>query len=88
MSQQVSGRFPETGREGRRKVFNMDKKMKSPFAATPGLVDPKKKKEKRLSAEGKRDLKKTSADPLYDTTDRYRKVCKPMDVDDFLSKEH
>lgn len=65
----------------------MDKKMKSPFAATPGLDDQKKKNEKRLSTKSQRDLKKTSADPLYDTTDRYRKVCKPMDVDDFLSSE-
>ena len=65
----------------------MDKKMKSPFATSPGLEDPKKKKEKMLSTKDKRDLKKTSAAPLYDTTDRYRKVCKPMDVDDFLSAD-
>ena len=31
-------------------------------------------------------LSKTSLDPLYDTTDKYRRVIKPMKVEDFFSK--
>ena len=65
----------------------MKRKTRSPFATSPGLKDSKVKKEKKNPTKDKPDLTKTSFDPLYDTTDRYRKVCKPMDVEDFLTKE-
>ena len=65
----------------------MERKSKSIFSASPGIEDPLKNDENEKTAKDKPNPKKTSYDPLYDTTDRYRKVCKPMDVEDFLSAE-
>jgi len=62
----------------------MKRKIKSPFSVDPGLEDSKTKSSKKKAPKDKKDLRKTSYDPLYDTTDQYRKVCKPMDVEDFL----
>ncbi|MBU0755456.1 MAG: hypothetical protein KJ645_09985 [Planctomycetes bacterium] len=65
----------------------MKKKTKPVFAA-----DLKKEETETDSTEKKapfkrKDARKTSINPLYETTDRYRKVCKPLSVEDFLSAE-
>ena len=67
----------------------MKKNPKTSFFA----ADPEEEKAAKDPAE-KRHLKKreapsrkTSFNPLYETTDRYRKVCKPLNVEDFLSPD-
>ena len=44
------------------------------------------KKAVEKSTEKNPHLSKTSLYPLYDTTDKYRRVIKPMKVEDFFSK--
>jgi hypothetical protein len=70
-------------------VVLMKKNPKTSFFA----ADPEEEKAAKDPAQ-KRRLKKreapsrkTSFNPLYETTDRYRKVSKPLNVEDFLSPD-
>jgi len=64
----------------------MKKKPKSFFAAGHEKVTGEGSARNRPNKK-KAPSRKTSINPLYETTDQYRKVCKPMNVEDFLSAE-
>lgn len=65
----------------------MKKKRNSFFAGDPEPERNDQDPRKRKLFSDPSPLRRTSMDPLYETTDRYRKVTKPMKVEDFLSSD-
>jgi hypothetical protein len=55
------------------------------FSASPAVDGKTLKSKKKSRSEKNPPSKKTSLDPLYETTDQYRQVIKPLKVEDFLS---
>lgn len=54
------------------------------FSVFPAVEGKREEAPSVEKSETKAPSQKTSLDPLYDTTDKYRQVVKPMKVEDFL----
>ena len=59
-------------------------------ASLPQLPAKEAKEERRIASGRERrkgfDPSKTSVDPLYDSTDKYRRVLKPLKVEDLFKE--
>jgi len=66
----------------------MKPKQSYSFAKVPGPENEREKASKKEPSKKSRKRQvprpKTSCDPLYDTTDKYKRVIKPMKIEDFL----
>jgi len=62
----------------------MKKKKRSFFSAHQAVGFSEQADEKKKMPKLTTPLTRTSLDPLYSTTDKYRRVIKPMKVEDFL----
>jgi hypothetical protein len=63
----------------------MDLKTNSPFSEYQEVEGGRQKNPTKKPIENRPSKKKTSFEPLYRTTDKYRRVIKPMKVEDFLT---
>jgi len=78
-----SNRIP-SNEEGFMELNPMKRKTKSMV----GVAEPSESAKlpaKKVLLRSKDLERRVSANPLYETTDQYRKVCKPMNIEDFLS---